>query len=59
MESQPQNPEFRINPENFHPGLYDITNQQRTLLNSQLKFKTAPPENIAVIAPSAMLMESK
>ena len=20
MESQPQNPEFRINPENFHPG---------------------------------------
>ena len=19
MESQPQNPEFRINPENFHP----------------------------------------
>ena len=24
MESQPQNPEFRINPENFHPcGLRD------------------------------------
>ena len=22
MESQPQNPEFRNNPENFHPGLY-------------------------------------
>ena len=22
MESQPQNPEFRINPENFHPWLY-------------------------------------
>ena len=23
MESQPQNPEFRINPENFHPwGLH-------------------------------------
>ena len=22
MESQPQNPEFRINPENFHPCLY-------------------------------------
>ena len=20
MESQPQNPEFRINPENFHPS---------------------------------------
>ena len=22
MESQPQNPEFRINPENFHPGIH-------------------------------------
>ena len=22
MESQPQNPEFRINPENFHPCVY-------------------------------------
>ena len=22
MESQPQNPEFRINPENFHPCNY-------------------------------------
>ena len=21
MESQPQNPEFRINPENFHPSI--------------------------------------
>ena len=24
MESQPQNPEFRINPENFHPCLIDF-----------------------------------
>ena len=24
MESQPQNPEFRINPENFHPCLYGL-----------------------------------
>ena len=23
MESQPQNPEFRINPENFHPCPYE------------------------------------
>ena len=23
MESQPQNPEFRINPENFHPWACD------------------------------------
>ena len=22
MESQPQNPEFRINPENFHPWMH-------------------------------------
>ena len=22
MESQPQNPEFRNNPENFHPCMY-------------------------------------
>ena len=22
MESQPQNPEFRINPENFYPCMY-------------------------------------
>ena len=24
MESQPQNPEFRNNPENFHPCLYNV-----------------------------------
>ena len=24
MESQPQNPEFRINPGNFHPCIYVI-----------------------------------
>ena len=22
MESQPQNPEFRVNPENFYPCIY-------------------------------------
>ena len=27
MESQPQNPEFRINPENFHPCDYFATLQ--------------------------------
>ena len=25
MESQPQNPEFRINPENFHPHKYKLS----------------------------------
>ena len=24
MESQPQNPEFRNNPENFHPCIYNM-----------------------------------
>ena len=24
MESQPQNPEFRNDPENFHPCLYEV-----------------------------------
>ena len=27
MESQPQNPEFRIKPENFHPWKVKIRNQ--------------------------------
>ena len=30
MESQPQNPEFRINPENFHPCLYTVLRITRT-----------------------------
>ena len=25
MESQPQNPEFKNNPENFHPCMYRIS----------------------------------
>ena len=28
MESQPQNPEFRINPENFHPCLPTSVNDR-------------------------------
>ena len=28
MESQPQNPEFRINPENFHPCITTIFSEQ-------------------------------
>ena len=28
MESQPQNPEFRNNPENFHPCLHVVANPQ-------------------------------
>ena len=40
MESQPQNPEFRINPENFHPCLlkvYSKTCVKRPLINRQNK----------------------
>ena len=29
MESQPQNPEFRINPENFHPCTTGLTENQK------------------------------
>ena len=33
MESQPQNPEFRSNPENFHPWIYNIHNIPLNLLH--------------------------
>ena len=38
MESQPQNPEFRINPENFHPCF-----QQCGILTSVDSDETVPP----------------
>ena len=31
MESQPQNPEFRNNPENFHPCMFRLINTCTTL----------------------------
>ena len=31
MESQPQNPEFRINPENFHPCVVLLANHSYAL----------------------------
>ena len=45
MESQPQNPEFRINPENFHPckcfswPKRDFQNFSRQIYFSQEPFK--------------------
>ena len=30
MESQPQNPEFRINPENFHPCVSSMVTVNKT-----------------------------
>ena len=35
MESQPQNPEFRINPKNFHQCIFKIC---RSVLNNKTKF---------------------
>ena len=45
MESQPQNPEFRNNPENFHPCIYSnyLDRYQLTLcilMDSSLCFDT-------------------
>ena len=41
MESQPQNPEFRICPENFHPWQYENLNEDhirpKPVLNSHSK----------------------
>ena len=35
MESQPQNPEFRINPENFHPYIM-LKDTLQTCMHSYL-----------------------
>ena len=34
MESQPQNPEFRINPENFHPCKYIVIKDGLLCINT-------------------------
>ena len=39
MESQPQNPEFRNNPENFHPSM--IRHSHKTV-NEQFFFISQP-----------------
>ena len=36
MESQPQNPDFRINPENFHPS--DVTAGRQILSFDNTKY---------------------
>ena len=35
MESQPQNSEFRINPENFHPCLYELCYNNEYVIKDQ------------------------
>ena len=41
MESQPQNPEFRITPENFHPCIYSLSD---VLIN----YTRAPSSNLPI-----------
>ena len=36
MESQPQNPEFRINPENFHPCIHNRNSHRKINTNGIL-----------------------
>ena len=38
MESQPQNPEFRINPENFHPCSVctKILTMKKNIINNKI-----------------------
>ena len=39
MESQPQNPEFRINPGNFHPCfMYNLKINRRDMKDALLRF---------------------
>ena len=37
MESQPQNPDFRNNPENFHPCIFDIGPDNGNIFSVNLK----------------------
>ena len=39
IESQPQNPEFRINPENFHPCCYKYQDNELIIWAGQIVFK--------------------
>ena len=53
MESQPQNPEFRIHPENFHPCvccIYSNTLQTDfiTEANTMNTYKTAPKGSVSI-----------
>ena len=38
MESQPQNPEFRINPGNFHPWIQDKMKKMQCKLDNYTLF---------------------
>ena len=42
MESQPQSPEFRINPENFHPwvNIWAVIYQHKVGMHIQQRFES-------------------
>ena len=40
MESQPQNPEFRINPENFHPCCVQLF-KKNSILSFEISVESA------------------
>ena len=49
MESQTQNPEFRFNPENFHPSIYGCVtgyNFQMIFTSVKIIFVSVNPDEI-------------
>ena len=58
MESQPQNPEFRINPENFHPCIPELwvdnscpdCTSSRLVLSTSLLDLSVLPGNLSVVS---------
>ena len=48
MESQPQNPEFKINPENFHPCANDNLKAGRVIICNELSMHTSPEDQQAL-----------
>ena len=58
MESQPQNPEFRINPENFHPCIPELLvdnscpdcTSSRLVLSTSLLDLSVLPGNLLVVS---------
>ena len=51
MESQPQNPKFRNNPENFHPWAHCIKPDRRIQYNAiQYKISLATKHSAMLIA---------
>ena len=50
MESQPQNPEFRINPENFHPCTSPLYDCEWCCVGKSLFFDSSPSHNFSIMS---------